>query len=313
MMRRVAARVRRWWQGARRCSGNLLAPTSDRAVASLSDEEWLEVLIRSASDAADEAATLPQFPSSEFQVVSVGSAGEHALREAWRFWRDIQHYAEALGVNVDRSSTILDFGCGWGRILRFFLRDVAPANLWGVDVDPQMVETCRSTFSGSKLGECNFETVPPNGPTTFRNATFDVVYAYSVFSHLAETTHLRWVGEIARVLKPGGLLVATTEPRMFIEWCAQLRDRTSWDSVWHEHLARFAFVETAAALAAYDRGKFLYAATGGGPARDASFYGEAVIPRQYVEWVWTRHLEFCDFVHDPTSLRQAMIIMQKAR
>ena len=312
-MTRVAARVRRWWQGARRRAGNLLAPTSERAVASRSDEEWLEVLIRSASDAAEQTGALPRFPSTQFQVASVGAAGEHTLREAWRFWLEIRHYAEALGVGVDRSATILDFGCGWGRILRFFMRDVAPANLWGVDVDPQMIEICRSTFSGSKLGECNFETVPPNGPTAFGNGTFDVVYAYSVFSHLAETTHLRWVGEITRVLKPGGLLVATTESRKFIEWCAQLRDRTSWDSVWQERLARFAFVEKAAALAAYDGGEFLYAATGGGLVRDPSFYGEAVIPRQYVERVWTRHLEFRDFVHDPTSLRQAMVVMQKAR
>ena len=35
-----------------------------------------------------------------------------------------------------RDSRVLDFGCGWGRVIRFFLKDVAPWNLVGVDIDP---------------------------------------------------------------------------------------------------------------------------------------------------------------------------------
>jgi hypothetical protein len=70
-------------------------------------------------------------------------------------------------------------------------------------------------------------------------------------------------------------------------------------------------VDTEAALADYDRGKFLYSPTGGGGPRDASFYGEAVIPQKYVEQEWTKYLDFCDFTYDPAIIPQSLIVMQK--
>ena len=70
-------------------------------------------------------------------------------------------------------------------------------------------------------------------------------------------------------------------------------------------------MDTEAALADYDSGKFLYSATGGGGPRDASFYGEAVIPPGYVKREWTKYLALCDFIDDPALLSQALIVMQK--
>ncbi len=47
-------------------------------------------------------------------------------------------------------------------------------------------------------------------PTVFPAESFDVVYAGSVFTHLDEAPALRWLAEISRLLRPGGLLIATT-------------------------------------------------------------------------------------------------------
>lgn len=274
-------------------------------VGPLADDQWLDMLIRSVKTSNVDGFELPGFPSEEFQRGTVGSSGVNAIAyEGYNFYRLVKQYASQLGITLNRNSTLLDFGCGWGRMIRFFLKDVASENLYGIDVDPAMVDTCVKTI---RTG--NFSLVNPCPPTGFVDNSFDIVYAYSVFSHLAEPVHIQWIAEFARILKPGGILLATTQARRFLEFCHSLQGKDH-EFLWHQFLAN-SFLDIEAAYADYDSGKFLYSATGGGPARDASFYGEALIPRQYVEQEWTKYLQFRDFVDEPSLLPQALIVMQK--
>jgi len=270
----------------------------------MSDREWLEVLITSVEHKFVNGIELPGFPPDEIQRNSVGSSGEHALRDGFNLYCEIKRYAAQLGQTLTRDSCILDFGCGWGRIIRFFLKDVAADNLYGIDVDPQMIDICLQT-----VGHGNYSTVNPLPPSELPDSSFDIVYAFSVFSHLAEPVHIKWVEEFSRILKPGGILVVTVWGRNFIEFCRSLRGQ-SHSSPWYNALAN-SFSDTEAALADYDSGKFLYSSTGGGDTRDASFDGEAVIPPGYVKREWTKYFAFCDFVDDPARLSQALIVMQK--
>ena len=132
--------------------------------------------------------------------------------------------AALLGRPIDPERVVLDFGCGWGRMTRFFLKDVRPENLHGADVSPSLVALCRES-----IPSCPFWLIDPMPPSTFDRDTFDVIYAYSVFSHLSERAHLRWIGEFARILKPGGVLLVTTRGRDFIALCHSLRGRTGGD------------------------------------------------------------------------------------
>ena len=186
---------------------------------------------------------------------------------------------------------ILDFGCGWGRIIRFFLRDVEPTNLWGIDCFPQMIELCQATNAWSR-----FALVQPFPPTTFEPDTFDLVYAYSVFSHLSEDAHLAWLGEFERILRPGGLLVATTRARDFILMCAALRANQD-ERFWVKGPAS-SFMDTPGSLERYDRGEFLYEPVGGGDVLAPSFFGETCIPRQYAQQRWSEFFEVLDYIDD---------------
>jgi glycosyltransferase involved in cell wall biosynthesis/SAM-dependent methyltransferase len=289
-------------------SGNGQLTTRDPlpALAELDDQQWLEVLIRSISHPVVHHVELPRFPPYELQQQFAGSAGEDTLREAFNFYRAIKSYASRLGEPLTHDSRILDFGCGWGRISRFFLKEVWADNLYGVDVDPSVIEICQTTF---KYG--NFAVVNSYPPLELHSGSIDLVYAYSVFSHLAEPIHIKWVEEFSRILKPGGLLIVTTQGRSFIEFCASLRGQDSYEHPWLESLAR-CFIDTEAALADYDAGKFLYTPTGGGNARPSTFYGEAIIPQAYIEREWTKFLVFRDFIDDRGFLPQALVVLQKA-
>jgi SAM-dependent methyltransferase len=99
---------------------------------------------------------------------------------------------------------VLDFGCGPGRTLANFLSEAKSAEIWGVDIDASSIELLRREHCPPlHVQRCGFEP-----PLDFEEGSFDLAWAISVFTHLSETS-LAWLLELHRVLKPGGLLIAT--------------------------------------------------------------------------------------------------------
>ena len=231
-----------------------------------------------------------------------GAAGDATMRDAFGFYtlvRVLLQKHRQLPV-----AAILEFGCGWGRMLRLFLRDVEPQNLWGIDCLPAAIEICRGTNR-----YCNFRLVAPFPPSSLDDNTFDLVYAFSVFSHLSEAAHDKWLTEFSRILRPGGLLVVTTRSRDFILACAEARARHEQRD-WAQGTV-LAFTDTADALARYDRGEFVYEPVGGGDVLDKSFFGETCIPRQYVEGNWTRDFDLIEYIADRNLCQQNVIVVRK--
>ena len=70
------------------------------------------------------------FPEDRIQRDMVGSAGEHALREAFLFWQEAKAYFNGLSARPLNECYVLDFGCGWGRYTRLFLKDTPRTALW---------------------------------------------------------------------------------------------------------------------------------------------------------------------------------------
>lgn len=99
---------------------------------------------------------------------------------------------------------ILDFGCGAGRLLRYFLLFLPEHRYHGCDVNPAAIKWLSKTFSPA-----TFATIPPKPMTAYPSASFDVIYAWSIFTHYNEALHLAWLAELRRMLQPGGLLLAT--------------------------------------------------------------------------------------------------------
>jgi SAM-dependent methyltransferase len=112
-------------------------------------------------------------------------------------------------VPRDNLSSVLDFGCGCGRVLRHW--NDFNGELCGSDVNSDAVHWCRANLPHVARVEVNGGAPP----LVFDDSSFDLVYAVSVFTHLTEPLQLAWRDELRRVLRPGGYLIVTTQGRAY--------------------------------------------------------------------------------------------------
>lgn len=113
------------------------------------------------------------------------------------------------GVPIESVKSILDFGCGCGRILRWYAALRHQCEMWGCDYNPALVAWCQKNLSEI----ARFKVNQANPPLDFEDNKFEFVYAYSVFTHLAVEQQQPWLKELVRLLRPGGLLLITVHGR----------------------------------------------------------------------------------------------------
>ena len=117
--------------------------------------------------------------------------------------------AIAAHVPLAEIESVLDFGCGCGRVTRWW--GDFPGKVAGSDVSRPAIEWCRVNLPFAR-----FEPNALAPPLVFEDESFDLVYALSVFTHLTAELQLAWRDELRRVLRPGGLLLVTTHGRSYI-------------------------------------------------------------------------------------------------
>jgi len=300
-LERMRIMFRRMWPKGAKAQDNLAEPIwgSPRNLARLNDAEWLSMLRKSAKSNVVDGITLPGFPEEAIQIESVGSAGETTIGEAFNFYSLIKGQAEKIGQPIRPETKILDFGAGWGRTIRCFLRDADPSNLHGVDVSERYLTAARKTGIG------NLRMISPTGQLPYPDQSFDIVYAYSVFTHLPKHVQDIWLPEIARVLRPGGLFVATVEPRRFYDFVKGLNDETKAKHVWYRMLSD-ALAKVPDAGDQLEKEGFLFLPTNG-----IDTYGDTVMTPEYIEANWTKSFRVLDYLDDSNRFFQAVVSAQK--
>ncbi|MDH2387760.1 class I SAM-dependent methyltransferase [Streptomyces sp. HNM0663] len=103
---------------------------------------------------------------------------------------------------------VLEAGCDSGPLLAYAVRAGARSVL-GVDVQPDRVREAQRLFSTvqvpSRFIEADLQCRWP-----LESASVDVVICSEVIEHLLPHKHAEFIGEAARVLRPGGRLLLTT-------------------------------------------------------------------------------------------------------
>ena len=121
-------------------------------------------------------------------------------------------------VSEVNPACVLEVGCGWGEFTAR-IRNEVTANIAAVDISPRMVELARERGIEAEVGDVC--ALP------FAAGSFDCVVANWMLYH-APNIDLA-VSELARVLRPGGRLVAATNSTRHLEelWSLVGRDKTS--------------------------------------------------------------------------------------
>lgn len=96
-------------------------------------------------------------------------------------------------------ASILEVGCGWGELAARIEHEIG-VGVTAIDLSPRMVELARERGVHACIGDVE--------RLTFADATFDAVVAAWMLYHVPDLD--RALAEIARVLTPGGVLVAVT-------------------------------------------------------------------------------------------------------
>jgi SAM-dependent methyltransferase len=152
---------------------------------------------------------LPMPPPRLIVRVAGSSDPGWFLESGRRAAASVRELLARCGVAVDDLGSILDFGCGCGRVTRTW-RDFR-GSVSGSDRDREAVD-----WSRERLPFAHFELNGLTPPLAFDDDSFDLVYALSVFTHLTEDLQRAWIRELHRVLRPGGYLVVSTHGEAYL-------------------------------------------------------------------------------------------------
>lgn len=111
---------------------------------------------------------------------------------------------EKMGVQPD--AQVLDVGCGSGWASRLLAEKARDGGVIGIDISDEMIRVARESsigFSNLTFEVASAETLP------FATSQIDDVFSMESLYYYADMT--RALGEIHRVLKPGGLFVTVVD------------------------------------------------------------------------------------------------------
>lgn len=118
--------------------------------------------------------------------------------------------AARTGAPLEQLEAILDFGCGCGRVLRYWQR-LRQTRVFGTDYNAKLAAWCSDNLQFAIVGANNLKP-----RLDYPDSGFDLVYALSVFSHLTRDLQLPWIRELERTLKPGGRLILSAHGEVYL-------------------------------------------------------------------------------------------------
>ena len=136
--------------------------------------------------------------SGSLEIDSFATSGAHYVEV-------LQDLLEPTGRTVADFRHVLDLACGCGRILVPLWRRFGDRTaVHGCDIDRGAIEWLRRNHAGIDV-----EVNHSDPPLPYGEASFDLVYSISLFTHLSEPAQDAWLREVRRVLAPGGVALLT--------------------------------------------------------------------------------------------------------
>ncbi len=268
------------------------------------DDLWFELQFDAPKVYSKYGIRLPSLPPDEVQLAFTARAGRVNLQQAFSFYQYVRETCRLLELE---QPMILDFGGGWGRIARFFLRDTTPERLYIADCMSSAIEWLHNTSNPCRIIQNN-----PHPPIEGLPAELDLIYAFSVFSHLSEQCLHEWMDYFMTGLRPNGHVVFTTRGHQFCEQLEQLhREKASLPPGAKDPHARLREQLPSPEILRerLEKGEFQFYPIGGARELTTDFYGETFIPRNYLEAHYGKWL--VDFTEAVPEVDQSVVVLRK--
>lgn len=151
-------------------------------------------------------------------MVAIGSTSEENFDAIGREF--VGHFRDLAGL--DESSTVLDIGCGSGRMARQLMPVLEHGTYDGFDIDKRLIDWCEANIA-PRNRRFRFKLIdvsnnyynkdgtvrPEEASFPYPPAAFSLVTACSVFTHLVPGSASRYFEEVRRVMAPGGKCLFT--------------------------------------------------------------------------------------------------------
>jgi SAM-dependent methyltransferase len=257
--------------------------------------DWLDLNQRLCFESPELLQLVSPFPPRHLmQIVSGLTSESDFAAHGVAIYRAIQ---AASPMPLADYQSILDFGCGCGRLGRMFKGH--PGKITGCDIDGRLVD-----WINGHLPHMTAVRTNPAAPLPFEDGAFDGVISVSVFSHLDEDTQRLYLAELERVSASGAYLFLTTHGER------ALTRALGEDRIFEMLAIPRCDLENAATGMGEGRHNFALQPTGHLTSDDYN-YGITFIPETYVRLVWSKYFEVVNIVRGGIHDFQDIVICRK--
>lgn len=174
----------------------------------------------------------PLMASEEIQKNWTGSSGRTLMRQSVVFVDSlIEFYKARSGTDDISRIKVLDFGCGWGRLIRLLYKFIPDFNIYAVDAWDKSLQACHDYNV-----RANFAKIDDICKVIPFDMKFDLVFAFSVFTHLSKRASEAALRAIRKSIKDDGVLAVTIRGYNFWNMYARYHTHISAREMIEKHI-----------------------------------------------------------------------------
>jgi SAM-dependent methyltransferase len=221
------------------------------------------------------------------EYLSLGKEIVHHMRRILR----------ASDFSLHPESRVLDFGSADGVMVRWWHDLAKSGEVWGVDINGAHILWCQQNLSPPF--KFALTTSFPHLP--FEDCYFDLIYAGSVFTHIADLDDA-WLLELRRIVRPGGRLYLT------------VNDNNAIDCVMNRHSDEPAvqpFLQMLRAFAEasqFTSSEFLFFTMNRTPGQGGEGQAQVVYDIDYLRHHWGNYLKVVSITPEAYGYQTAILL-----
>jgi hypothetical protein len=154
------------------------------------------------------SGVLPRMASDETQGAYTGRHGADLRNHTVDVCRIAATWFRNITGRELRHVRVMDYGCGWGRLLRVMTYFTDPELCVGVDASPVALAHCRRDRVPGTLVPCDY--IPTDLAVGERR--FDLITSYSIFTHTPPHVARAVLAVLRRKIRNNGVLMITLRP-----------------------------------------------------------------------------------------------------